>query len=73
MEPTEIGYSHVSCAGNEERLEECTVGNFTSHNCSEVGIVFQCFNGILIIMSTYRWHIENTCLSLSSTVTGFKD
>ena len=40
----EVRFSHVSCTGNERGLEECTVGNFTSHNCSQAGIV-QCFNG----------------------------
>ena len=46
MEDTsqEVGFSSVSCTGNERRLEECTVGNFTSHNCAEAGIA-QCFNG----------------------------
>ena len=45
VEPTKVGFSNVSCTGEEEGLEECTVGNLTSHNCSEVGIVLQCFNG----------------------------
>ena len=40
----EVRFSHVSCTGNERRLEECTVGNLTSHNCAEAGIA-QCFNG----------------------------
>ena len=40
-----VGFSHVICTGNAKGLEECIIGNLTSHNCSEVGIV-QCFNGI---------------------------
>ena len=41
-----VGFSHVICTGNERGLEECIIGNLTSHSCTQVGIV-QCFNGIL--------------------------
>ena len=44
VEGTDIGFSYVSCAGNEKRLEECAVGDLTSHHCSQAGIA-QCFNG----------------------------
>ena len=44
MEGTDVGFSYVSCTGNEKRLEECTVGDLTSHHCSQAGIA-QCFNG----------------------------
>ena len=40
----EVGFSHVSCTGNERGLEDCTVGNLTSQTCSQAGIA-QCFNG----------------------------
>ena len=41
---SELGYSYVNCNGNEERLEECTIGSLTSHTCSQVAVL-QCFNG----------------------------
>ena len=52
MVPTdrEVGFSYVSCAGDERRLEECSVGDLTSPKCSEVGIT-QCFNGILPLVT----------------------
>ena len=44
----EIGFSYVNCTGNERGLENCTVGNLTSHTCSQAGIA-QCYNGSYII------------------------
>ena len=41
-----VGYSYVNCSGSEEGLEECTIGNLTPHNCSEVALILQCLNGI---------------------------
>ena len=47
---TEVGYSHVSCTGDEDNLEECTItDDVTTDFCSHVGIVHQCLNGILSI------------------------
>ena len=34
----------MNCDGNEERLEDCEIGNLTSHECSEIGIA-HCMNG----------------------------
>jgi hypothetical protein len=45
-----VGFSHVICTGNAKGLEECIIGNLTSHNCSEVGIV-QCFNVSQVLVS----------------------
>lgn len=40
-----VGYSTVKCNGSEERLEKCEIGNLTSHNCSQIAVILQCFNG----------------------------
>jgi hypothetical protein len=40
----QVGYAHVYCKGDEERLEDCKVGNLTSHNCSYLGIA-RCLDG----------------------------
>ena len=34
----------MNCDGNEEILEDCEIGNLTSHECSEIGIA-HCMNG----------------------------
>ncbi|CAI8047097.1 Neurotrypsin, partial [Geodia barretti] len=43
----QVGYAHVYCKGDEERLEDCEVGNLTSHNCSYLGIA-RCLDGSCI-------------------------
>ena len=50
---SEVGYSYVNCSGSEERLEECTIGNLTSHNCSEVALILQCLNSNIRIQNIY--------------------
>ena len=40
----QVGYAHVYCKGDEERLEDCEVGNLTSHSCSYLGIAL-CLDG----------------------------
>ena len=39
----EVGFSYINCTGDEGGLEECSVGNLTSHNCTKAGII-HCFN-----------------------------
>ena len=44
-----VGYSYVNCSGREEGLEECTIGNLTSHNCSHVALILKCLDGNIYI------------------------
>ena len=56
---SEVGYSYVNCSGHEERLEECTIGNLTSHNCSQVAVILQCLNGnIHMYIDSWNKHIR---------------
>ena len=47
------GYSEVDCTGSEEGLENCTVGDFMSENCSQIGVMLHCFNSNEITQSIY--------------------
>ena len=67
VQTTESGFSHIICTSEEKGLNECIIGDLTSHSCSHVGIV-QCFNGksgtvyIAFVVSTC-----NFCSSFTGT------
>ena len=39
----DVGFSYISCNGSESGLEDCQVGNLTTHNCTRAGAI-TCFN-----------------------------
>jgi hypothetical protein len=52
----QVGYAHVYCKGDEERLEDCKVGNLTSHNCSYLGIA-RCLDVPQVLVSREKSYV----------------
>jgi hypothetical protein len=52
VDPVEVGYSHVSCVGDEAGLDQCTaLSSETMAECSQAGIIRQCLNVSQVFVS----------------------